>query len=349
MPWWDRSNAVCRRALLIGLVVATGCAHSQADLQDRLSQRVSSVRSQEARSSSKAAVNAVRRESKDAAVHPAVALQPTERAQAPSQPTARPRYHQQSFLLHGVWIPIRCLRRDVASERLRRGHRSTRSPPTGKPLTLPEAIELAFRLQPRLRAQLETSPRPAGSSRSRSRRSCRLSPANYDVGGFSLGVGGNSIRLEEPPGFNFLPGLGAVPVGLNLGTTFELAELKVQWLLLDFGRRLGRYEQARLATDIAGLQTERAYQTVANEVAVAYYNVLRSQALRRTAQDALRRAEEELADARKRAARGRHRARGRPAGRGASGRDRFRQLHAATEAEFVALAAAEPGDRAQMQ
>ena len=39
---------------------------------------------------------------------------------------------------------------------------------------------------------------------------------------------------------------------------------------------------------------------MANEVAVAYYNVLRSQALRRTAQDALRRAEEELADARKR-------------------------------------------------
>ncbi len=39
---------------------------------------------------------------------------------------------------------------------------------------------------------------------------------------------------------------------------------------------------------------------MANEVAVAYYNVLRSQALRRTAQDALRRSEEELADARKR-------------------------------------------------
>ena len=151
-------------------------------------------------------------------------------------------------------------------------------------------------------------------------------------------MGGQPIPLPKGlPGFNFLPGVGAVPFGLNLGTTFELAELKVQWLLLDFGRRLGLYEQARLATDIAGLQTERAHQTVANEVAVAYYNVLRSQALRRTAQDALRRAEEELADARKRQREGvieREvvlRAEVQTA--------EIRQaLHAATEAEFVALA-----------
>jgi outer membrane protein TolC len=76
---------------------------------------------------------------------------------------------------------------------------------------------------------------------------------------------------------------------------------------------------------------------VANEVAVAYYNVLRSQALLRTAQDALRRAEEELADARKREREGvieREvvlRAEVQTA--------EYRQeLHAATEAEFVALA-----------
>jgi hypothetical protein len=106
--------------------------------------------------------------------------------------------------------------------------------------------------------------------------------ANFDVGGFSLGVGGEPLRLGKGlPGFTFLPGLGALPVGLNIGSSFELAELKVQWLLLDFGRRLGRYEQARLANDVAQLQTDRAYQTVANEVAIAYYNVLRSQALRK--------------------------------------------------------------------
>ena len=162
--------------------------------------------------------------------------------------------------------------------------------------------------------------------------------ANYDVGEFSLGVTGNSIPIPKGPGFNFIPGVGAVPFGLNIGTSFELAELKVQWLLLDFGRRLGRYEQSRLATEIAGLQTGRAYQTVANEVAVAYYNILRSQALRRTAQDALRRSEEELVDARKRQREGvierevvlraevQH-------------AETLQAVHTATETEFTALAA----------
>ena len=76
--------------------------------------------------------------------------------------------------------------------------------------------------------------------------------ANYDVGGFSLGVGGEPIRLGRVPR-DSLSSLAWAPAGWpQLGTTFELAELKVQWLLLDFGRRLGRYEQARLASDVAG-------------------------------------------------------------------------------------------------
>ena len=158
----------------------------------------------------------------------------------------------------------------------------------GQPLALPDAIKYAFRLQPRLRAQLEVIAEARGLQQIAFSTFLPLVAANYDVGGFGLGVTGNSIPVpKSPAGFNFIPGVGAVPFGLNIGTSFELAELKVQWLLLDFGRRLGRYEQSRLATEVAGLQTGRAYQTVANEVAVAYYNVLRSQALRRTAQDAL--------------------------------------------------------------
>jgi outer membrane protein TolC len=57
--------------------------------------------------------------------------------------------------------------------------------------------------------------------------------------------------------------------------------------------------QAGLALDIARLQADRARQTVANEVAVAYYQVLRARALRRTAQESVRRAEDELDVARK--------------------------------------------------
>jgi outer membrane protein TolC len=78
-----------------------------------------------------------------------------------------------------------------------------------------------------------------------------------------------------------------------------LAEIKLQWLICDFGRRLGRYRQAGLAVDIAQLQSDRAYQTVANEVAVAYFQVLRTRALKKTARDAVRRSEDDLDVARK--------------------------------------------------
>jgi outer membrane protein len=50
---------------------------------------------------------------------------------------------------------------------------------------------------------------------------------------------------------------------------------------------------------VAQLQTDRAFQTVSNEVSVAYYDVLKAQAFRQTAQDAIRRAEDQLSDARK--------------------------------------------------
>ena len=47
---------------------------------------------------------------------------------------------------------------------------------TGKPLTLPEAIKLAFRYQPRLHAQVEHVAQARGRSRLHFRRSCRWSP-----------------------------------------------------------------------------------------------------------------------------------------------------------------------------
>src|SRR5208337_2722812 len=113
------------------------------------------------------------------------------------------------------------------------------------------------------------------------------------AGGYDLNVNGNL------PNFAFMPGLGALPFGLNVNTGYEVAELKLQWLICDFGRRSGRYRQAGMAVDIAQLQSTRAYQTVANEVAVAYYQVLRTRALRKTARDAVRRAEDDLDVAKK--------------------------------------------------
>jgi outer membrane protein TolC len=164
----------------------------------------------------------------------------------------------------------------------------------GQTLTLAEAIDTAFRQQPRLRVYLE------GVEQARHGEEIAFAPflptafAGYSVGGFDLNAGGNA----PSPGFNFLPTLGSIPFGLNINTGYELADFKLQWLICDFGRRLGRYRQAGLAVEIAQLQSDRAFQTVANEVSVAYYQVLRTRALRKTAVDAVRRAEDDLSVAR---------------------------------------------------
>jgi outer membrane protein TolC len=327
-----------RPSWLITLIFTIGCAHSSSGLQDRLTRRVVPAEGDAIRSASPAEPKASDRATKDTRVRLAASSQPgqvtearTEKDRSPPLPPAiegpprRPESDQPTS-------PTTSLPSDSDEATL------DAIAATGKPLTLPEAIDLAFHMQPRLRAQIESIAQAQGQRQIVFSTFLPIVAANYDAGVFSLGVGGQPIHLPKGlPGFTFLPGIGAVPFGLNLGTTFELAELKVQWLLLDFGRRLGLYEQARLATDIAWLQTERAHETVANEVAVAYYNVLRSQALRRTAQDALRRAEEELVDARKRQR------------EGVIEREivlrsevqtaEYRQaLHSATEAEFVALA-----------
>jgi outer membrane protein TolC len=165
-------------------------------------------------------------------------------------------------------------------------------------LTLPEAIEIAYRQQPRLRVFMETVEQARRGEDIAFAPFLPFTVAGASVGGFRVNAGGLSVEPGAPPGFNFLPPLGAVPVGLNLDTGFELAELKLQWLICDFGRRLGRYRQAGLATDIAQLESERAFQTVTNEVSVAYYQVLRQRALRKTAVDAVRRAEDDLQVAR---------------------------------------------------
>jgi outer membrane protein TolC len=166
-------------------------------------------------------------------------------------------------------------------------------------LTLAEAIDTAFRSQPRLRVYLESVEQARRGEDIAFAPFLPIAVAGYSVGGFDLNAGGNSVPLGPLPGFTFLPALGSIPIGLNINTGYELADLKLQWLICDFGRRLGRYRQAGLAVEIAQLQSDRAYQTVANEVSVAYYQVLRTRALRKTAQDAVRRAEDDLEVAKK--------------------------------------------------
>jgi outer membrane protein TolC len=339
MPRWETLRALRGRAWLIGLLATAGCAHSQTDIQGRLASRFAPLGAGAASSPAETELTTSKRPTNDATVHPAVALQSKEPTEARAQngqavplPPAitPPAPHRDS---DRASTPANSLPSDSNEAAL------DAIAASGKPLSLSDAIRYAFRLQPRLRAQLEHIAQARGLQQIAFSTFFPLVAAHYDVGEYSLGVTGNSLALPKAlSGFNFIPGVGALPFGLNIGTNFELAELRVQWLLLDFGRRLGRYEQARLATDIAGLQTGRAYQTVANEVAVAYYNVLRSQALRRTAQDALRRSEEELVDARKRQREGvveREVVLRAEVQRS----EALQAVHAATEAEFVALAA----------
>jgi outer membrane protein TolC len=179
------------------------------------------------------------------------------------------------------------------------------APPDGvpcEPLSLPDAVDLAFRLQPRLRASLESIQQARGREDIAFAAFLPALTSAYSVGGFDLNVGGAGVPLPglpNLPAFAFLPFTGALPVGLDIKTGYELAELKLQWLVCDFGRRLGRYHQAGLAVEIARLQTERAYQTVANDVAAAYYQVLRARSLRRIADEAVRRSQDDLEVARK--------------------------------------------------
>jgi outer membrane protein len=176
---------------------------------------------------------------------------------------------------------------------------SDSDPGLGQTLSLPDAISLAYRLQPRLKASLASIRQAQGKDDIAFSAYLPSVTSAYSVGGYDLNVGGAGLPLPNSPPFNFIPGLGALPIGLDIQTGYELAELKLQWLICDFGRRTGLYHQAGLAVDVAQLQTERAYQTVANDVSSAYYQLLRVQSLERIANESVRRAQEDRDEAAK--------------------------------------------------
>ena len=161
-------------------------------------------------------------------------------------------------------------------------------------LNLEDAISEAFRNQPRLKAQLESIEQSKQGENIAFAPFLPIVSTGYSVGSYGVGVGGVGIPVPGGGAFNFLPPGGTIPIGFNFSTGFELAEFRVQWLVTDFGKRLGRYKQAGIASDIVQLQTTRAYQTVANEVAMAYYQVLRAQAIRKVTDASVVRCTEEV-------------------------------------------------------
>jgi outer membrane protein TolC len=150
-----------------------------------------------------------------------------------------------------------------------------------KPLTLDEAIALAFQYQPRLRIFQESIEQARGRGES------AFAPFLPQLTAYT-----RAFTAHDPSGPE-----GGVPLpALELGTArgsqnFVVQELLLQWTLWDFGRTYGRYQQAALGIDIAQLQTIRVSQTVAFEVATAYFRLLQARATRVVAQESVRRAE----------------------------------------------------------
>jgi len=75
---------------------------------------------------------------------------------------------------------------------------------------------------------------------------------------------------------------------------FQHAELRVQMTIWDFGRSLGKYEQAHFGREIASLQRRRIEQGVIYRVTKAYFDILRAQKARTIAQEAVDQAQAHL-------------------------------------------------------
>ncbi len=338
-----RSSLAHHWAWLLGATLATGCAHERPGLQETLSRRIEPAKAVAATPGSGQVAGPP---AKPAASADSM-LTRTKVSQDVDGPKAAPEQAGKTDLppaINGVSSTAGLVRQ--APRPIEPAPASSQDDSeldaiiaAGRPLNLDEAIRLAFRLQPRLRAQLETIAQARGRREIVGSTFLPTAGVSGSVGGYEVNAGGIPVStgLKPPAGFTFLPSTGVLPVGLHIGSGYELVDFKLEWLITDFGRRLGRYEQAKLAVDVAQLQTDRAFQTVSNEVSVAYYDVLKAQAFRTTAQDANRRAEDQLGDARKLEREGvvEHQTVLRAEVLKAEARQ---QLHSAVEAEFVALA-----------
>jgi outer membrane protein TolC len=163
--------------------------------------------------------------------------------------------------------------------------------PEAGPLTLEQAIDLALASNPTLEVLGERVAAAEGGQ--------VISFADFLPESRLLYRHIEGSPATEPFALPTLPTnlVGNVAFG-GQSDRFDLTELHLQWTLCDFGRRAGKYGQARAAVAIARLQYRRARQTVAFNVAAQYFAVLQAEAAARVADEAVRRAEVDLRDAR---------------------------------------------------
>ncbi|MBI2827584.1 MAG: TolC family protein [Planctomycetia bacterium] len=163
-------------------------------------------------------------------------------------------------------------------------------PAEPRPLLLDQAIDMAWRFNPRLDALRE---RIAAAEGGRQIAAADFLPEATSTYRHLNGAPG-TVPFVLPTIPNYVGNLAPGPPS----DRFDRAELSVQWILWDFGRTSGKVGQAVSAVDIARLQFERARQTVAFDVTAAYFGVLAAQANGRIAEEAVARADSVLRDAR---------------------------------------------------
>ena len=133
-------------------------------------------------------------------------------------------------------------------------------------LTFAAAIDLAYRMNPSIQS---------------ARKRLEIARAGKDIAYADflpeLDLGYRHVVGDTRPTGFVLPTLPTAIGNVAFGGSaeeFDVAELRAQWTLWDFGRRSARYGQSLITEEIAGLQYVRRQQTVAFDVASAHFDVL---------------------------------------------------------------------------
>lgn len=173
----------------------------------------------------------------------------------------------------------------------RKAEAATLGPPTidiapASRFTVSDAIQFALQNNPRLRIAQQAIEQAQGG------RQVALAPFLPHAFGAYRAVGTNSEG-------NNATGLNEPVVGFGPGTqTFQVAEVNLHWLIWDFGRSQGKFQQAANLVDITQMELFRARQTVAFDVTAAYHRVLLVRATRQVARQSVVRGESFLTLAR---------------------------------------------------
>lgn len=171
---------LCRSLRLLialgSIAIATGCATARNNFLDTVAQRILPADHPSLVDSDSASKLAKADQTKDAMVRPTAGSQ---EGAASAKGKANDRSNELPLAIEGEGNKLEA-KRSSSDASLAPSDSDEAAleaiAASGRPLTLPEAISLAFHHQPRLRTSSRALPRLAGSSKSPSRRFCPSSP-----------------------------------------------------------------------------------------------------------------------------------------------------------------------------